>query len=83
MRFHSDVIGGVLNGANPQVQQFLTHAPLAALAQLDYAQSAILSYADVNYAIALLSLVCIPLVFLIRPKKAPVGARVEVEIGHG
>lgn len=82
--FHSTIIGGALTAANPQVQQFLSHAPLGMLAQLDYAQSAILSYADVNYAIALLSLVCIPLVFLIRPKKAGAGgSRVDVEVGHG
>ena len=80
--FHSTIIGGTITLANPQIQQFLTHSPLAALAQLDFAQSAIISYADVNYAIALLSFVCIPLIFLIRrPKKS--GAPVHVEIDAG
>jgi MFS transporter, DHA2 family, multidrug resistance protein len=79
--FHSTIIGGALTASNPQVQQFLLHAPLRALAQLDYAQSAIISFADVNYAIALLSLLCIPLIFLIRPKKAAAPAHVELEMG--
>ena len=78
--FHSAIIGGYLTPANPQVQQFLTHSPLGALAQLAYAQATIVSFADVNYAIALLSLLCIPLIFLIRRPKKAVGPRhVEIE----
>ncbi len=80
--FHSTIIGGTITLANPQIQQFLTHSPLTALAQLDFAQSAIISYADVNYAIALLSFVCIPLIFLIRrPKKSAAPVHVEIDAG--
>jgi len=77
--FHSTIIGSGLTAANPQVQQFLLHSPLGQLAQLDYAQSAIISFADVNYATALLSLLCIPLIFLIRPRKAAAPVHLEVE----
>jgi DHA2 family multidrug resistance protein len=80
--FHSAVIGSGLNSANIQVQQFLTHSPIQALAQLAYAQSAIISFGDVNYAIALLSLLCIPLVFLIgRRKDAVKPAHIDMDMG--
>ncbi len=73
---------GVLNSANIQVQQFLTHSPIQSLAQLAYAQSAIISFGDVNYAIALLSLLCIPLVFLIgRRKDAVKPAHIDLDMG--
>lgn len=80
--FHSTIIGSGLNSANPQVQQFLTHSSLGQLAQLAYAQSAIISFGDVNYAIALLSVLCIPLIFLMRRRKnARVANDVHVEMG--
>jgi DHA2 family multidrug resistance protein len=80
--FHSAIIGSGLNSANFEVQQFLTHFPIQALARLAYAQSAIVSFGDVNYAIALLSLVCIPLIFLIgRRKDAVKPAHVDIEMG--
>ncbi len=80
--FHSAIIGGGLTLANPEVQQFLHHSSVGALAQLDYAQATMISFGDVNYAIALLSLLCIPLIFLIRrPKKAAAPKHVEIEMG--
>jgi DHA2 family multidrug resistance protein len=80
--FHSAIIGSGLNAANIQVQQFLTHTPIAGLAQLAYAQSTIISFGDVNYAIAALSVICIPLVLLMRKRKnAPVAKNVHVEMG--
>jgi DHA2 family multidrug resistance protein len=80
--FHSTIIGGAVTAANPAVEQFLTHAKLGQLAQLAYAQSAIISFGDVNYAIALLSLLCIPLIFLMRRRKsAAVPTDVHVEMG--
>jgi DHA2 family multidrug resistance protein len=81
--FHSTIIGGGLTAANPQVQQFLTHGTLPQLAQLAYAQSAIISFGDVNYAIALLSVLCIPLVFLMRRRKVAGAGRVHVDIEMG
>lgn len=78
--FHSAIISGWLTPSNPVVQQFLAHSPLGALAQLAYEQSAIVSFADVNYTIALISAVCIPLVFLIRPKKSRGPVHVEVSM---
>jgi DHA2 family multidrug resistance protein len=80
--FHSAIIGSGLNSANLQVQQFLTHSSIQQLAQLAYAQSAIVSFGDVNYAIALLSLLCIPLVFLIgRRKNAVKPAHIDLDMG--
>jgi MFS transporter, DHA2 family, multidrug resistance protein len=79
--FHSTIIGGALTPANPQVQQFLTHSSLDQLAQLAYAQSAIISFGDVNYAIALLSVCCIPLVFLMRRRKVAGPIHVDIEMG--
>jgi DHA2 family multidrug resistance protein len=80
--FHSTIIGSGLTLANPNVQQFLAHAKLAQLAQLAYAQSAIISFGDVNYAIAMLSVICLPLVFLMRRRKnATVAKDVHVEMG--
>ena len=49
--FHASIIGGNVTLANPAVRQFLAHAPLPALAQLAYAQSAIVSFADISSAI--------------------------------
>jgi DHA2 family multidrug resistance protein len=80
--FHSAIFGSVLNAANPEVQQFLSRFSIQALARLDYAQAAIVSFGDVNYAIALLSLLCIPLIFLIgRRKDAVKPAHVDIEMG--
>jgi DHA2 family multidrug resistance protein len=80
--FHSAIIGSGLTTANPVVQQFLTDHPIQQLAQLAYAQSTIIAFGDVNYAIALLSLLCIPLIFLMRRRKnaGPVG-HIEIEMG--
>ena len=79
--FHSTIIGGGLTAANPQVQAFLTHGSLGQLAQMAYAQSAILAFGDVNYAIALLSVLCIPLIFLMRRRKVAGPGRVDIEMG--
>jgi DHA2 family multidrug resistance protein len=79
--FHSAIIAGGLTPANPQVQQFLTHAPVQQLAQLAYGQATIISFGDVNYAIALLSLCCIPLIFLMRRRKVAGPVHVDIEMG--
>ena len=80
--FHSAIIGSGLNSANTVMQQFLTHSSIQQLAQLAYAQSTIISFGDVNYAIALLSLLCIPLVFLIgRRKNAAKPAHIDLDMG--
>jgi DHA2 family multidrug resistance protein len=81
--FHSTIIGAGLSVANPQVQQYLTHGTLAQLAQMAYAQSAIVSFSDVNYAIALLSVLCIPLIFLMRRRKVARAGPVHVDIEMG
>ncbi len=80
--FHSSILGTTLTSANVEVQQFLTHSPIGQLGQLMYAQSTIISFGDVNYAIALLSMCCIPLIFLIgRRKSAEKPAHVDIEMG--
>jgi hypothetical protein len=79
--FHASIIGGNMTLANPAVRQFLAHAPLPALAQLAYAQSAIVSFADISTAISWISLACIPLVFLIRRRAIAGPVHIEVEMG--
>jgi DHA2 family multidrug resistance protein len=81
--FHSTIIGAGLNVANPQVVQFLTHGSLQQLAQMAYAQSAIISFGDVNYAIAILSVLCIPLIFLMRRRKVARTGPTHVDIEMG
>jgi hypothetical protein len=69
------VLAGGQTAANAAVYQFLQHGSLAQLAQLVRSQAQILAYADATKAIALLSLVCIPLVLFMRkprPHAAPV-----------
>jgi DHA2 family multidrug resistance protein len=80
--FHSDIIGSTLTLANPVVRDFLTHISLGQLAQVAEAQTTIVSFADVTYAIALVAFVCIPLILLMkrRTQVAPAGP-VHVEMG--
>jgi hypothetical protein len=63
------------------VRQFLQKAPVQLLGQLAYAQSAIASFADINVAIALLGVVCIPLIFLLRRRKLAGPVHIEIEAG--
>jgi DHA2 family multidrug resistance protein len=79
--FHSTIIAGNLTPANPIVQQFLMKAPVQLLAQLAYAQSAIISFADINLAIAALGVCCIPLIFLLRRRKLAGPVHIEIEAG--
>jgi DHA2 family multidrug resistance protein len=80
--FHSTVIGAGLTPANIEVQQFLQHHSVGQLAQLAYAQSTIISFEDVQYAIGILAFICIPLVILLK-RRANAGAAgpIHVEMG--
>jgi MFS transporter, DHA2 family, multidrug resistance protein len=75
-QFHSSVLGGQLSIANPAVQSFLQSHSLAQLARIVQGQSTILSYADASYAIAAATLVCIPLIFLMRKRQ------VAIDLSH-
>jgi DHA2 family multidrug resistance protein len=79
--FHSTIIAGNLTPANPVVHAFLQKSPLSLLAQLAYAQSAISSFADINVAIAVLGVACIPLIFLLRRRKLAGPIHIEIEAG--
>ncbi len=80
--FHANVINGTLTLANPEVRDFLSHISLGTLAQLADAQSTVVSFADVTYAIALIAFVCIPLILLMRRRKQQaVAGPVHVEMG--
>jgi DHA2 family multidrug resistance protein len=77
--FHSTIIAGNLTPSNPAVQQFLVHSPVGLLAQLAYGQSAIISFMDINMAIAWLGVGCIPLIFLLRRRKFAGPVHIEIE----
>jgi MFS transporter, DHA2 family, multidrug resistance protein len=71
--FHSTILSGVATLNNLSQRGFAaTPAHLRQLANLIDAQSTVLSYADASYLIALLGVLCIPLVFLLRRPKASV-----------
>ena len=79
--FHSTILAGTATLGNINVREFAgTPAKIAQLSQLIGVQSTVLSYADATYLIGALSLVCIPLVFLLRKPKAT--TPVVVELGE-
>jgi DHA2 family multidrug resistance protein len=74
--FHSIILGATETLARPEVRMFMRHGTVAELAGLVNDQAAISAYADATLAIALISIVCVPLVFLMR-KRRPATARIE------
>ena len=78
-QFHSAILSANLTLSNPAVRDFLRSNPLSGLAQLMYGQSAILSFADATFVIAVVSLICAPLIFLMRKPK--LGGSTQVELG--
>jgi MFS transporter, DHA2 family, multidrug resistance protein len=78
--FHSTIIGAHTTLADIPVREFLAaHSP-AELAQIVFTQSTILSYADASLAIAVIAACCIPLIFLMRPRREPVPLPLEIEV---
>ena len=77
--YHSTVMAGNLTAASPAVQHFLSTNPVGQLAQMAYAQSAIVSFEDINLVIAWLGVACIPLIFLLRRRKQAGPIHVEIE----
>jgi DHA2 family multidrug resistance protein len=80
MQFHSSILGGAVTRANPAVQQFLgSGGTVGQAAGIVYGQSAILSYADATFLVAIVAVCCTPLVFLLRkPKAKPAPGAVEI-----
>jgi DHA2 family multidrug resistance protein len=76
--FHSEVLGAGENLANPAVHDFLQRGSAAQLGALVNGQAVILAYADATLAIALVCIVCAPLIFFMRKPKAPAG---PIEMG--
>jgi DHA2 family multidrug resistance protein len=64
--FHSTILGAGQTLANPAVRLFLHGQTPGDLSNLVNAQAAIFAYADATRAIALICLVCSPLVLLMR-----------------
>jgi hypothetical protein len=65
--------------SNPTTAQYLAHGgTLPQLTQVVNTQALVLAFADVNYALMGIALLCIPLVFLMRKPKASAGAVVEI-----
>jgi DHA2 family multidrug resistance protein len=78
MTFHSEVLAGAQSLSNPTTAQYLAHGgTLPQLTQVVNTQ-ALVAFADVNYALMGIALLCIPLVFLMRKPKASAGAVVEI-----
>jgi len=83
--FHSTILGAGQTLANPVVRLFLHSGTALDLSNLVNSQAAIFAYADATMAIAVVCLVCIPLVLLMRkttarreaavPAPTPVAAR--------
>jgi DHA2 family multidrug resistance protein len=77
--FHSILLGSTETLSRPEVRTFLRHGTVAQLSGVVNDQAAILSYADATLTIALISIVCVPLVLLMRKKKPPVGRTVPIQ----
>jgi DHA2 family multidrug resistance protein len=73
--FHSTILAGTATLSNLNVRGFL--GTTAQLANLITTQSTVLSYADATYFIGILSVLCIPLVLLLRRPKT-VARAVEI-----
>lgn len=69
--FHSSVLAGSITNGMPAVVAFLHTHSLAQLNEIVQRQSIVLSFADANFTIAVLSLLCIPLIVLMhkRPQR--------------
>jgi DHA2 family multidrug resistance protein len=76
--FHSSILGASANLASGPVQAFLQFGTVARLARIVNLQAEISSYADVTLAIAIVCLVCTPLVLFMRKPKKMAG---PVEVG--
>lgn len=81
MTFHSEVLDGNATLASPAVAQYVAHGgSLRSLAGLVDTQALVLAYADATYVMMLIALVCVPLVFLMRRRKAGVARPIAVEM---
>jgi hypothetical protein len=78
-QFHSTILGGNMTLADPAVRAFLQTHSVAQLSQTVYGQSAILSFADASLAIGVVSLICTPLILLLRRRDTE--GPIELEIG--
>ena len=78
--FHSTVLAGQVNLKAPPVAQFLQSHSVAQLSALVQGQSLILSYADASLVVGASSLICIPLILLMRRRSAA-PSLAEIEIG--
>jgi len=76
--YHSITLGATETLSRPEVRSFLRHGTAVQLSGVVNDQAGILSYADATLTIALISIVCVPLVLLMRKKKAPVGRTVPI-----
>ena len=74
---HYETLAWHATAANAVVTQFLRHSSTSQLAFIMRVQAEILSYADATVAIAILAIICVPLVFFMRKPQKP-AARVEV-----
>jgi MFS transporter, DHA2 family, multidrug resistance protein len=70
--FHSTVLGGDATLQSPAVQAFLQHGgTVGQLAGLVNSQAAILAYADATMVIAVVCVLCSPLVLFMRRRRQP------------
>ena len=78
-QFHSTILSGNLTLSDPAVRTFLHSNPISSLSQIMYGQSAILSFADATFLIAAVTLLCVPLILLMRKRRGE--GPIEVEMG--
>ncbi|MBD5657062.1 MAG: hypothetical protein IAI50_18075, partial [Candidatus Eremiobacteraeota bacterium] len=71
--FHATALGSSINLANPNVQQFLAQGKIGQLSAIVNGQATVLAYADATLAVAVVCVVCLPLIFFMRRPKAPAG----------
>ncbi len=76
--FHSEILGAGESLSNPAVHDFLRHGTTSQLAGFVNEQAVILAYADATLAIAIVCVLCAPLIFFMRKPKAPAG---PIEVG--
>jgi DHA2 family multidrug resistance protein len=79
--FHSLMLGSEVTLRRLASQPLISHLSAPQLAALVYRQSVIMSYADATYAVAWMALISVPLVLLLRKKKAVPEEHLELELG--
>ncbi len=83
LTFHSQILGAATTMSSSAVRNFLHGGTVDQLSGIIYTQAAVLSYADATLAIAVLCLLCAPLVLLMRkPASGATAQAARIEPAH-